>query len=305
MIIIVGPTGVGKSKLSIDIAKKVSGEVVNFDSRQIYKHMYVGTATPSISEQDNIPHHLYGFIDPKIQFSVYDFRIHVKTKIDEIKDRGNTPILVGGTGQYIWSLVENWDLSDIPPNNNLRKDLDFVLQNHGIKGLQEFLVKLPNFTNQIEIDFNNPRRVIRLIEKLLNPTPDISNNSKKHITNNMQILGITIDRTTLYSKVDNRIKQMFCHNSLPEEVNSLIQKGYTDSLSAMTSIGYLETAQLLKNEIDLDTCIEKIQFRTHKYIRSQYNWFKLNDSRIQWFNLTDIPKTQILDKINHHISLLT
>ena len=305
MLVIVGPTGVGKSKLAIEIAKETSGEIINFDSRQIYKYMYVATATPSIAEQEKIPHHLYAFIDPKIQFSVYDFRIHVQTKMAEIKSRGNTPILVGGTGQYIWSLIENWDLSDIPPNPNLRNDLDLILQNQGIKGLQEFLINQPNFSNQIEVDLNNPRRVIRLIEKLSHTPTDSPNRTTTYITNNIQILGFTLDRDILYNKVDNRILQMFSDNLLPDEVNSLLKQGYTDSLSSMTSIGYLETIQLLKNEMDLETCIERIQFRTHKYIRSQYNWFKLNDSRIQWFNLTDIPKNQILDKINNHISLLT
>ena len=113
-----------------------------------------------------------------------------------------------------------------------------------------------------------------------------------------------MERTKLYQQVDLKTKNMFKDNALPDEVSRLIQNGYHESLSSMTSIGYSETNQLIKNEIDLETCIKKIQFRTHKYIRSQYNWFKLHDSRIQWFNLTDIPKKQIVDKINNHVSLL-
>ena len=302
MLIIVGPTGVGKSSLSLEIAKNVSGEIVNFDSRQIYKHMYVGTATPSINEQKNIPHHLYSFINPKIQFSVYDFRIKALTKIHQIKSRGNMPILVGGTGQYIWSLIENWELSNIPPNINLRTHLDTIFQKNGVKGLSEILINLPNFTDEIKVDLNNPRRMIRLIEKLSLPS-HISSDLHKN-TFNMQLIGLTMERSKLYEQVDLKIKNMFKDNALPDEVSGLIQNGYHESLSSMTSIGYAETNQLIKNEIDLETCIKKIQFRTHKYIRSQYNWFKLHDSRIQWFNLTDIPKKQIVDKINNHISLL-
>ena len=302
MLIIVGPTGVGKSRLSLEIAKNVSGEIVNFDSRQIYKHMYVGTATPSKFEQMDIPHHLYSFIDPKIQFSVYDFRIKALTKIHQIKSRGNMPILVGGTGQYIWSLIENWELSNIPPNINLRTHLDTIFQKNGVKGLSEILINLPNFTDEIKVDLNNPRRMIRLIEKLSLPS-HISSDLHKN-TFNMQLIGLTMERSKLYEQVDLNIKNMFKDNALPDEVSGLIQNGYHESLSSMTSIGYSETNQLIKNDIDLETCIKKIQFRTHKYIRSQYNWFKLHDSRIQWFNLTDIPKKQIVDKINNHISLL-
>ena len=302
MLIIVGPTGVGKSSLSLEIAKNVSGEIVNFDSRQIYKHMYVGTATPSKFEQMNIPHHLYSFINPKIQFSVYDFRIKALTKIHQIKSRGNMPILVGGSGQYIWSLIENWELSNIPPNINLRTHLDTIFQKNGVKGLSEILINLPNFTDEIKVDLNNPRRMIRLIEKLSLPS-HISSDLHKN-TFNMQLIGLTMERTKLYQQVDLKIKNMFKDNALPDEVSRLIQNGYHESLSSMTSIGYSETNQLIKHEIDLETCIKKIQFRTHKYIRSQYNWFKLHDSRIQWFNLTDIPKKQIVDKINNHVSLL-
>ena len=302
MLIIVGPTGVGKSSLSLEIAKNVSGEIVNFDSRQIYKHMYVGTATPSKFEQMDIPHHLYSFIDPKIQFSVYDFRIKALTKIHQIKSRGNMPILVGGTGQYIWSLIENWELSNIPPNINLRTHLDTIFQKNGVKGLSEILINLPNFTDEIKVDLNNPRRMIRLIEKLSLPS-HISSDLHKN-TFNMQLIGLTMERSKLYEQVDLNIKNMFKDNALPDEVSGLIQNGYHESLTSMTSIGYSETNQLIKNDIDLETCIKKIQFRTHKYIRSQYNWFKLHDSRIQWFNLTDIPKKQIVDKINNHISLL-
>ena len=302
MLIIVGPTGVGKSSLSLEIAKNVSGEIVNFDSRQIYKHMYVGTATPSKFEQMNIPHHLYSFINPKIQFSVYDFRIKALTKIHQIKSRGNMPILVGGTGQYIWSLIENWELSNIPPDINLRAHLDTTLQKKGVNGLSEILINLPNFTDEMNVDMNNPRRMIRLIEKLSSPSHITSDFHKN--TFNMQLIGLTMERSKLYEQVDLNIKNMFKDNALPDEVSGLIQNGYHESLSSMTSIGYSETNQLIKNEIDLETCIKKIQFRTHKYIRSQYNWFKLHDSRIQWFNLTDIPKKQIVDKINNHISLL-
>ena len=302
MLIIVGPTGVGKSSLSLEIAKNVSGEIVNFDSRQIYKHMYVGTATPSKFEQMNIPHHLYSFINQKIQFSVYDFRIKALTKIHQIKSRGNMPILVGGSGQYIWSLIENWELSNIPPDINLRAHLDTILQKKGVNGLSEILINLPNFTDEMNVDMNNPRRMIRLIEKLSSPSHITSDFDKN--TFNMQLIGLTMERTKLYQQVDLKIKNMFKDNALPDEVSRLIQNGYHESLSSMTSIGYSETNQLIKNEIDLETCIKKIQFRTHKYIRSQYNWFKLHDSRIQWFNLTDIPKKQIVDKINNHVSLL-
>ena len=144
--------------------------------------------------------------------------------------------------------------------------------------------------------------MIRLIEKLSlqsHISSDLHNN-----TFNMQLIGLTMERSKLYEQVDLNIKNMFKDNALPDEVSGLIQNGYHESLSSMTSIGYSETNQLIKNDIDLETCIKKIQFRTHKYIRSQYNWFKLHDSRIQWFNLTDIPNKQIVDKINNHISLL-
>lgn len=296
MITIVGPTGVGKSNLSVLLAQKMLGEIINADSRQIYVGMDIGTAKPKSDMFEIVPHYLFDIVDPDEDFSVYDFSQIAKSTIDKINLKGRVPILVGGTGQYIWSLLENWEHEKGTFDVAMRKDLERRLQSEGLESLvTELTIKDPETASLIDI--KNSRRVIRAIEKIAlgheGYTPRKKNN---FLRDDCLLIGITCPRDDLYAKVDERVDVMFEEGWI-EEIETLNRNGYDTNLSAMSSIGYQEISFLLRSEITIEECKTRIYSRTHKLIRSQYNWFKMDDPRINWFDISFFSEEDIIDEI--------
>ena len=296
MITIVGPTGVGKSNLSVLLAQKMLGEIINADSRQIYVGMDIGTAKPKSDMFEIVPHYLFDIVDPDEDFSVYDFSQIAKSTIDKINLKGRVPILVGGTGQYIWSLLENWEHEKGTFDVAMRKDLERRLQSEGLESLvTELTIKDPEIASLIDI--KNSRRVIRAIEKIAlgheGYTPRKKNN---FLRDDCLLIGITCPRDDLYAKVDERVDVMFEEGWI-EEIETLTRNGYDTNLSAMSSIGYQEISFLLRSEITIEECKTRIYSRTHKLIRSQYNWFKMDDPRINWFDISFFSEEDIIDEI--------
>jgi len=296
MITIVGPTGVGKSNLSVLLAQKMLGEIINADSRQIYVGMDIGTAKPKSDMFEIVPHYLFDIVDPDEDFSVYDFSQIAKSTIDKINLKGRVPILVGGTGQYIWSLLENWEHEKGTFDVAMRKDLERRLQSEGLESLvTELTIKDPETASLIDI--KNSRRVIRAIEKIAlgheGYTPRKKNN---FLRDDCLLIGITCPRDDLYAKVDERVDVMFEEGWI-EEIETLTRNGYDTNLSAMSSIGYQEISFLLRSEITIEECKTRIYSRTHKLIRSQYNWFKMDDPRINWFDISFFSEEDIIDEI--------
>tara|TARA_Y100001934_G_scaffold45378_1_gene54954 strand:- start:803 stop:1753 length:951 start_codon:yes stop_codon:yes gene_type:complete len=290
LIAIVGPTGIGKTALSEQILKYIDAEVVSIDSRQIYRNMNIGTAKPKPHLLKTIPHHLINIVDPMDDFSITDFLQSAKASIEAIISRGKIPLLVGGTGQYFWSLIENWTIPSVPPNPELRKKFEQIANEYGAEHLFEELKSIDVEATKI-IDSKNIRRVIRALEVGIAGDKKWSElRSKDPVLYNPFIIGLTKDRTTLYRDVDNRIDEMLKEGWI-EEVRLLINSNIDLSYSSMSSLGYDEIYRYINGEVSIDDATEKIKINTHRFIRSQYNWFRISDTRIHWFDIAHLKYT--------------
>jgi tRNA dimethylallyltransferase len=296
LIAIVGPTAAGKSSLGNLIAEDFQVEVVNADSRQIYKYMNIGTAKPDAAERSRIPHHLLDIILPDQNYSIALYQQSAATVIQGIQSRERLPLLIGGSGQYIWSLIEGWQIPEVPPDPAFREELEQKALEHGTERLFRELEELDPVA-AARMSPNNLRRIIRALEihsKTGRKPSELQ--QKKGIDIPFLIIGLTADRKKLYEMIDARVDRMI-ETGLINEVKGLIDMGYGPELPSMSSLGYREIAAYLNNTIDLAGAVEKIKFETHRFARSQYSWFHLNDARINWFWVGN----DIKDKINYTI----
>ena len=296
LICIIGPTGVGKSAVAVDLALALGGEIINADSRQVYMHMNIGTAKPSVSEKQGIRHHLLDIVEPNEVFSVAMYQEKAKDVIRDIVSRQKLPILVGGSGQYIWSLLEGWQIPAVKPNEELRARLETLGQTEeGKLILQEELrrVDLPTYQR---IDLKNTRRLIRALETFHQEgTPFSSQRQKTSSDYDALIVGLTMDRRSLYAKVDERVEQMM-RDGLLLETEQLLQR-YPHKHSILATIGYKQLTAYINNESTLQEALQAIKFETHRYIRQQYTWFKPQDERIHWFTLSKQADKMVTDDI--------
>ena len=280
ILAIVGPTAVGKTELSIKLASKFDGEIVSVDSRQIYKHMDIGTSKPSYSSMASIKHHLVDSLCPDQEYNLAIFLDRANIAISDILSRNKVPIIVGGTGQYFWGLIEGWSIPAIKPNLKLRKDLTDISQYVGKETLKRHLSAIDkNAYNRI--DLNNPRRLIRAIELAMASIKTVP--SKGTFPYNTYIIGLELEPSILKNKIDSRVKKMF-DSGWVDEVNYLLDNGYLLNLPALSSLGYKEIASYIKNGTNITDCIKTIQRRTNRFSKQQMNWFSKSDCRINWFN---------------------
>tara|TARA_Y100000994_G_scaffold248374_1_gene255999 strand:+ start:737 stop:1687 length:951 start_codon:yes stop_codon:yes gene_type:complete len=286
LIAIVGPTGVGKTDLSEQIVRYIDSEIVSIDSRQIYRKMDIGTAKPNLNLLNTVPHHLINIVDPNDDFSITDFLQSAKSSISDIISRGKTPLLVGGTGQYFWSLIENWTIPSVPPNPELRKKFEHIANEYGAEHLFEELKSIDVEATKI-IDSRNIRRVIRALEVGITGNKKWSElRSKDPALYDPFIIGLTKDRTILYKDVDTRIDQMLNQGWI-EEVRFLKNSNIDLTYPSMSSLGYDEIYNYLNKEVSIEDATDKIKINTHRFIRSQYNWFRISDTRIHWFDISE------------------
>jgi tRNA dimethylallyltransferase len=282
VIAIVGPTGAGKSRLAISLGRQFNGEIVNADSRQVYRHMDIGTAKPSPEERSRIPQHLFDIIDPDQTFSLAEYQALAVDTIKDIHGRGRIPFLVGGSGQYVWGLLEGWQIPRVAPDLELRAKLAKEAAEIGIDALYQKLQALDPAAAR-NIDKRNVRRVIRALEVGLNSENKNSKpRTKKDPGYNKLIIGLTAPRPALYNLIDNRVDNMI-EQGLFEETRALLLKGYNLDLPAMSSIGYKQAGLFLHGEINREDAIYQIKAETHRFVRHQYAWFRLKDERINWF----------------------
>ena len=286
VLVIVGPTAVGKSSLGMQLSRIFDAEIVSADSRQVYKYMDVGTAKPSKFDLASVPHHLIDAIHPDQDFNLPLFLRIARKAIADIHQKGKLPILLGGTGQYIWALLEGWQVPAVAPNIGLRSSLENQARTHGNQFLYEELMKLdPNIAKNI--DKNNVRRLIRAIEKLKDTLyrTKLENLSlrKNPPAYKLKILGLSMKREVLYKIADNRVDKMIKQGWI-EEVENLLLKGYTKELPSLSGIGYIQIINYLGSMTTLDYAIEQTKYKTHSYIRNQNSWFKKSDSRIIWMD---------------------
>ena len=280
---IVGPTSAGKTALAVQVGLRVSAEVVSADSRQVYRYMDIGTAKPSLQDRSSIPHHLLDIVDPDQEYNLALFLRHSTEAIQDIQRRSKLPLLVGGTGQYIWSLVEGWQVPKVPPNPELRRHLERKARLHGAPTLHHELAGLDPAAAD-RIDGRNLRRVIRALE-LYYSSPDQDRGPPRKVPPPyvVKVLGLTLDRPARDRRINERVEAMI-ELGWSDEVRMLLEKGYTPELPSLSSLGYPELIRHFRNELSLKAAVEEIKRRTRKFSRRQYAWFQLSDARIQWHN---------------------
>ncbi len=292
LVAIVGPTAIGKSRLAIYLAHKFNGEIVSADSRQIYRYMDIGTAKPSPEELSLVPHHLISIINPNEDFSLVQYLAFAKRAIADIQQRDKLPFLVGGSGQYIWALLEGWKTPPVPPDNAFRQDMEQMAANTGSDKLYQQLRAVDPAAAE-KIDPHNVRRVIRALEVYEKTNVPISQLQKKEPPQFAElVIGLTMDREGLHHRIDQRADEMV-EKGLVSEVTGLLDMGYDFNLTAMSSIGYKQIGMFLRGELTLPTAIEQIKFESHRFVRNQYNWFRAEDGRIRWFDIQKQPVSQI------------
>lgn len=284
LLVIVGPTGVGKSALAMRLAREFDGEIVGADSRQVYRYMSIGTAKPSDADRAEIPHHIVDIIEPDDRYSLALFLRDARQSIlNAQKLRGRLPLAVGGTGQYVWGLLEGWQVPQVNPNAKLREELELRLKSEGVSVLYDELRQLDAVAAD-RVDGRNPRRVIRALEVALAPEGSADSQPRKILPNyDAMIIGLTMERAALYARIDARIDAQMAAGWL-DEVRALRGSGYGMEHASLSGLGYAELLRHLDGDLSLDEAVQRIKYRTHRYARQQYNWFQITDERIRWLD---------------------
>lgn len=283
LVVIVGPTGVGKSQMALELAQGFSGEIVNADSRQVYRYMDIGTSKPTLQEQALVPHHLIDLVNPDQPFTLALYQELAYRAIAEIQGRNRLPLLVGGSGLYIWAVVEGWQIPRIPPNPELRQRLLERARQEGPGPLyDELKARDPQAAQRI--DPRNVRRVIRALEVALAGQKLSESRGKAPPPFPVLLLGLTAGREDLYQRIDRRIDDMV-EKGLVDEVRGLMDRGYGLDLPAMSGVGYKQMGRYLLGQMDLPAAIQETKFHSHRLARHQYAWFRLGDERIHWLDI--------------------
>ena len=286
LIAIVGPTAAGKSDLAINLAQRFDGEIVNADSRLVYRHMDIGTAKPSAAELGLVPHDLVNIADPGDNYSLALYLVQATQAVRDIHSRGKLPILAGGTGQYVRALLEGFSAPQVPPNPSLRASLEADAQEHGSEALWNRLQDVDPEAAE-RIDHRNVRRVIRAMEVYLETGVPFSRAGRLEKPPYSElIIGLTLERKALYARIDRRVEAMV-EGGWPQEVSRLLEMGYSPELPSMSSLGYRDMAAYLGGEQSLEEAVERIKTATRRFARSQYAWFRLNDPEIFWLDAGD------------------
>ena len=292
LVAIIGPTAIGKTRLAIQLALWVNGEIVNADSRQIYRYMDIGTAKPTPEERAMVPHHLVDIIEPDKEFSLAEYQQLADNAIRDIQRRGKVPLLVGGSGLYVWGVLEGWIIPKVAPDVLFRQGLEKRAELGEGEDLYRELKAIDPAAAE-KIDPHNIRRVIRALEVNKMSDSTFSRLKKKQAPLfETMIIGLTAGREELYRRADERADNML-RQGFVEEVENLMKKGYDLNLPALSSIGYREIGQYLNGGMTIEEAVYKIKTGTHRFIRHQYAWFRLKDERIKWFDVEKAPGPEI------------
>lgn len=293
LIIILGPTGVGKTELALDLARQLNGEIIGADSRQVYRYLDIGTAKPTPQQRARIPHHLIDFVEPDYNLSLAEYQDLAYETIDSLHRRGKLPFLVGGSGQYITAVEEGWAIPRVPPNRELRSELESFVVRHSAQALHELLRQVDPVSAE-RIHPNNTRRVIRALEVQRLTGQAISDLQRKHPPPyRILTLGLRLDRAQLYPRVDQRVDKMIAAGFV-DEVRRLLTMGFDRRLPSLSGLGYLEIATHLLDDLPLDQAIERTKFSTHEFIRRQDVWFRGHDNGILWHNVEQLDRADLV-----------
>jgi tRNA dimethylallyltransferase len=292
LAVILGPTAIGKTDLAIQLALRMNGEIVSADSRLLYRGMNIGTAKPSLEQRKQVPHHLIDVADPDQIWSLTLFQDEAQKAIKNIQTRNRLPFLVGGTGQYIRAIVEDWQIPEVKPDLQLRSALENWAAEIGKDRLHARLAVLdPDSADKI--DSRNLRRTIRALEVILRSGKKFSDQQLHgESTYHLVQIGLSMPRPELFERIDARIDEMFAEG-LISEVQALLARGYAPDLASFSAIGYSEVIDHLKGRSTLEEAAKLIRRHTRLFVRRQANWFKADDPNIHWFKISDRPIKKI------------
>ena len=295
VIVICGPTASGKTALSIELAKKINGEIISSDSMQIYKYMDIGTAKTTQEEMQGIKHYLLDFVEPSQRYSVAEFKKDAEKAIEEILQKGKTPIIVGGTGLYVDSLIYGIEYQTIEFDEQYRKQLEERVEKEGLETLYNEAKKIdPQAIEKISL--NDKKRILRILEIYKatgkNKTEQEIESRKNGVKYDYKVFAINMEREKLYERINKRVDIMI-ENGLIEEVEKLLEK-YKEFPTAMQGLGYKEVVEYLQGKVSKEEMIENIKRETRRYAKRQLTWFRKNKQTI-WIEPCDIQK--ILNEI--------
>lgn len=303
LIVLVGPTAVGKTEFSIELAKKVNGEIISGDSMQVYKQMDIGTAKITQEEMSGIPHHMIDILEPDENFSAYEFKNRAQRLIKDIIARGRVPIIAGGTGLYIQSLIYNYEFEDETISEQKSLEIEAKLSELdklSNEALHRYLASFDEVSAQ-EIHLNNRKRVRRAIQYYLKTKKLLSSRKKvQQFTENYDtlLLGIEMSRDILYQRINKRVDIML-ERGLVSEVQQLVDNGYETSQS-MQAIGYKEIVPVIKQELSLDEATEKLKQHSRNYAKRQMTWFK-NKLDVLWLDREKMSLSLMLEEVSVQI----
>lgn len=293
LLVLVGPTAVGKTALSLALAEALNGEIVSADSRQIYRGLDIGADKVSAADRARVPHHLLDVVDPDEVLTLAQYQRAAYAAINAIQARGRLPILVGGTGLYVRAVADGLGIPEVPPNPVLRAALEAVAATQGAQALHEQLATLDP-TAAAAIDYRNVRRVIRALEVCLTTGQPISRlQAATPPPFAVQRIGLTRPRPALYARIDQRVDEMVARGLLAE-TEALLAAGYTPTLPALTGLGYRQMIQYVQGELSFDAAVAAVKQQTRRFVHQQYTWFRLDDPQISWFDLDRVPPQTVL-----------
>lgn len=282
VIVVIGPTSVGKTKMGVALAKRFNGEVISGDSMQVYRQMDIGTAKVTVEEMEGIKHHCLDILDPKDSYSVHDFQQMVRKQITEITNRGHLPIIVGGTGLYIKATLYDYNFSEMENNHD---EINGKYKDYTNEQLYDYLKEIDEESAKI-LHYNNRRRVLRAIEiyeQTGQKKSEIINEQEHVCLYDAYFVGLTLPRELLYERINLRVDMMM-KNGLQEEMKSLIKQGLTRENQSMKAIGYKEWFDYFEGKCDINEVSENIKKHSRQYAKRQYTWFK-NQFEVHWYNV--------------------
>ena len=281
VIVICGPTASGKTALSIELAKKINGEIISADSMQIYKEMNIGTAKPTKEEMQGIKHYLLDFVSPNERYSVAQYKQDAKNAIKEIISKGKIPIIVGGTGLYIDSLIYEIEYNDIKIDENYRKELEKIIEEQGLEKLYKNAMQIDPIAME-KISVNDKKRIMRVLEIYKatgkTKTEQELESRKKPVEFDYKVYAINWDRETLYQRINKRVDIMI-EQGLIDEVKNILEK-YDKFPTAMQGLGYKEVVDYINGIYTKEEMIDKIKMETRRYAKRQLTWFRKNKQTI-------------------------
>jgi tRNA dimethylallyltransferase len=296
---------VGKTELSIQLAERINGEIISADSRLFYRGMDIGTAKPSKSDRDRVPHHLIDIAKPDEVWSLGRFKREVIKIIAAIHKREKLPLLVGGTGQYIRAITEGWVVPELEADFQLRNALEKWTEQIGVEGLHARLKSIDDIA-AAKIAPNNVRRTIRALEVIFHTGKKFSTlRDREPVPYHIVQVGLTRPREELYQRIDKRVDTMIA-SGFVDEVKNLLEMGLSQNLSSMSAIGYKQIVSYINGEISLEESNVLIKRLTKQFVRKQANWFREDDPQIQWFKMSpgviEEVETHILKSIKNTIT---